>query len=39
MKGSKVMECFYKIEKQQYEENLQRCQEDHLDEMEIISLH
>ena len=29
----------YKVKKQQYEEPLQRYQEDHMDEVEIISLH
>ena len=29
----------YEVKKQQYEEPLQRYQEDHMDEVEIISLH
>ena len=29
----------YEAEKQRYEETLQRYQEDHMDEVEIISLH
>ena len=29
----------HEIEKQQYEENLQKYQEDHADEVEIINLH
>ena len=29
----------YEVEKQQYEETLQRYQENHMDEVEIVSLH
>ena len=29
----------YEVEKQQYEEALQRYQEDHMDELQIINLH
>ena len=37
----KIKKCrdFYEVEKQRYEEALQRYQEDHINEVEIIKLH
>ena len=38
-KKMKKYKDLYEEEKQRHEEALQRCQEDHMDEMEIINLH
>ena len=38
-KKMKKYKGLYQVEKQQYKEALQRYQEDHIDEVEIISLH
>ena len=38
-KKMKNYQDLYEEEKQRHEESLQRYQEDHMDEMEIISLH